>query len=291
MSHVFFDSGQFAQIGRNTRHLMCPFLYLALTLPTAKGRGILASWQIASPPLARRSVLRLLHERSGRLRVPGSRRPCGTVSPPSGASLPPARCSEPRPARGRGAPHTQDRSCLTGRVCRPSRRPARTRSTCTQLADHFRHGGVRGGLGQPAVLLHALDVQIFDGDGLALAHRLCRGLVQGVLSLVGYPFVYAGDLHALPGVPSGTFLLPREPPLLPRELLLGLGKAPGVGDGHPVRKTLMGPLGMSGLEQSVQQMVTKYLYVGVRLTVAESTLSSSGLEMRALTIPSLGSFT
>lgn len=81
MSHVFFDSGQFTQIGRNTRHLMCPFLYLALTLPTAKGRGILASWQIASPPLARRSVLRLLHERSGRLRVPGSRRPCGTVSP------------------------------------------------------------------------------------------------------------------------------------------------------------------------------------------------------------------
>ena len=53
----------------------------------------------------------------------------------------------------------------------------------------------------------------------------------------------------------------------------------------------MGPLGMSGLGQSVQQMVTKYLYVGVRLTVAESTLSSSGLEMRALTIPSLGSFT
>jgi hypothetical protein len=80
MSHVFFDSGQFTQIGRNTRHLMCSFLYLALTLPTAKGRGILASWQIASPPLARRSVLRLLHERSGCLHIPGFRRPCGTVS-------------------------------------------------------------------------------------------------------------------------------------------------------------------------------------------------------------------
>ena len=107
MSHVFFDSEQFAQIGRNTRHLMCPFLYLALTLPTAKGRGILASWQIASPPLARRSVLRLLHERSGRLRIPGSRRPCGTVSPPF-RSLAPSRAMFRAAASARSwcAPHT-----------------------------------------------------------------------------------------------------------------------------------------------------------------------------------------
>lgn len=30
VEHVFFDGGQFAQIGRGTRRLMCPFLYLAI---------------------------------------------------------------------------------------------------------------------------------------------------------------------------------------------------------------------------------------------------------------------
>ena len=30
VEHVFFDGGQFAQIGRGTRHIMVPFLYLAI---------------------------------------------------------------------------------------------------------------------------------------------------------------------------------------------------------------------------------------------------------------------
>lgn len=30
VEHVFFDGGQFAQIGKGTRRIMVPFLYLAI---------------------------------------------------------------------------------------------------------------------------------------------------------------------------------------------------------------------------------------------------------------------
>ena len=51
----------------------------ALTLPMAEAGGFSLRRRWPSSALRRKLVLRLLHERSGRFRVPGSRKPCGTV--------------------------------------------------------------------------------------------------------------------------------------------------------------------------------------------------------------------
>lgn len=41
VEHVFFDGGQFAQIGRGTRRVMTPFLYLAIkSLYWSKGKTL-----------------------------------------------------------------------------------------------------------------------------------------------------------------------------------------------------------------------------------------------------------
>ena len=42
VGHVFFDGGQFAQIGKGTRRIMTPFLYLAIkSLYLSKGRTLM----------------------------------------------------------------------------------------------------------------------------------------------------------------------------------------------------------------------------------------------------------
>ena len=41
IGHVFFDGGQFAQIGKGTRRIMTPFLYLAIkSLYWSKGKTL-----------------------------------------------------------------------------------------------------------------------------------------------------------------------------------------------------------------------------------------------------------
>ncbi len=97
-----------------------------------------------------------------------------------------------------------------------------------QLAGHLGHGGVRDGLVQTAVLLHPTDVQVLDGDGLALAHRIRRGLVDGILALVGYPLMDERYLPLLLLPSLGPLLLAGQAPLLPGELPLAFGKRLGV---------------------------------------------------------------
>ena len=41
VQHVFFDGGQFAQIGKTTRRIMVPFLYIAMkSLYWSKGKTL-----------------------------------------------------------------------------------------------------------------------------------------------------------------------------------------------------------------------------------------------------------
>ena len=56
----------------------------------------------------------------------------------------------------------------------------------------------------------------------ALACNLCRGLLDGVLTLVGYPLVYLRNLDSLLLSVIRPLLLPRELPLLLLQALLGL---------------------------------------------------------------------
>lgn len=51
VDHVYFDGGQFAQIGRGTRRVMMPFLYLAIkSLYWSKGKTLKSSSGAATMP-------------------------------------------------------------------------------------------------------------------------------------------------------------------------------------------------------------------------------------------------
>lgn len=77
--------------------------------------------------------------------------------------------------------------------------PALPASLVRELKTHHRPSGVVNAL---ACLgsRQALGVQIFDDDGIVLAHEGCGELVEVVLALVRNPLMLAGDqpAHLLP---------------------------------------------------------------------------------------------
>ena len=107
-------------------------------------------------------------------------------------------------------------------------RASRPRSFIFQLSEELSPCGIRNTFCQMVVSQHPLHIEVFHADDLVLIHQFGRQLVKHIAAAVRHSFMAASDLDALLFPVCRTFLLMRQPALLPPEFGFHLPQILGI---------------------------------------------------------------